>query len=141
MRCWGGGRAKGLVNHNFSPPTAAGSYSGITITASNADSSANQTFAIQIHPAALTITTNDKIRIFGAPNPPLTASYSGFVNGDTPDSLDTPASLTTTATITSPPGSYPITVSSAADVNYDITFIPATLTITSGRTYLALVNR
>jgi len=122
-------------------PTAAGTYSGIIITAGNADGSANQTFAILIHPAALTITANNKIRIFGAPNPPLTASYSGFVNGDTPDNLDTPASLTTTATITSPPGGYPITASGAADANYDITFIPATLTITSGRTYLALVSR
>jgi hypothetical protein len=122
-------------------PTAAGSYSGITITVSNADGSANQTFAIQIHPAALTITTNDKIRKFGVPNPPLTASYSGFVHADTPASLDVQVILTTTATITSPPGSYPITASGAADVNYDITFIPATLTIISGRTYLALVNR
>ncbi|HEU5099561.1 MAG TPA: MBG domain-containing protein [Roseiflexaceae bacterium] len=122
-------------------PTAAGSYDGITITANTAAGSASQAFAILIHPAELTITADSKIRLFGAPNPQLTAGYSGFVNGDTPASLDLPASLTTTATINSPPGRYPITVSGAADANYDITFANATLTITSGRTYLALVSR
>jgi hypothetical protein len=122
-------------------PTAAGSYSGTTVTASNADGSTSQTFTILIDPAALTITADSKIRIFGAPNPQLTASYSGFVNGDTPDKLDTPASLTTTATIASPPGSYAITVSGAADTNYAITCILATLTITSRHTYMALISR
>lgn len=122
-------------------PTLAGTYSGITVTANSTHGSASQTFMIVVHKAQLTITVDNKIRIFGSPNPPLTASYSGFVRGDTPASLDAPASLTTTATITSPPGSYPISVSGAADANYTITFVPATLTISRRHTYLALVSR
>jgi hypothetical protein len=96
--------------------------------------------ALSVRPAALMITADNKVKHAGAANPPLTASYSGFVNGDTLASLDVPASLTTTTTIASPPGSYPITANGAADANYNISFIPATLTITSRRTYLALIS-
>jgi hypothetical protein len=96
---------------------------------------------IDVHPAPLTISADAKPRAFGAPNPPLTASYSGFVNGDAPASLNAPATLTTTASIASPPGRYPITVAGAADTNYTITLIPATLTVTGSRTHLALIRR
>jgi hypothetical protein len=98
-------------------------------------------FAIVIDPALLTISANNKVKHMGVANPVLTASYSGFVNDDTPASLDAPVILTTTATIGSPPGMYPITASGAADTNYTITFTHATLTITSDRTYMALVSR
>src|SRR5207237_3934961 len=37
--------------------------------------------------AALTITADDKSKVYGATLPPLTASYSGFVNGDSASSL------------------------------------------------------
>jgi hypothetical protein len=121
-------------------PTLSGIYSGITLTANSIYGSDSQTFSISVDRAALTIAADAKVRAFGMPNPPLTVSYSGFVSGDTPASLDAPVILTTTATIASPPGSYPITVNGAADANYDITFIPATLTITSRRTHLPLVN-
>jgi len=97
--------------------------------------------SINVQRTALTIAADDKTRAFGIPNPPLTASYSGLVHGDTPASLDAPTSLTTSATLTSSPGSYPIIASGAADINYDITFIPATLTITGRHTYLALIRR
>src|SRR6185369_12149727 len=59
-----------------------------------------------------------------------TASYSGFVNGDTVASLDTPVTLSTTATVASAVGTYPITASGAADSNYMISFIAGTLTVT-----------
>ena len=41
-------------------------------------------------PAALTITADDKSKVYGAALPTLTASYSGFVNGDDASSLTTP---------------------------------------------------
>jgi hypothetical protein len=97
--------------------------------------------SINVQPAPLTIAADAKTRAFGTPNPPLTTSYSGFVNGDTPASLDAPAILTIAATMASPPGRYPIVIGGAADANYKITLMPATLTITGSRTYLALVNR
>jgi len=122
-------------------PTSAGSYTGITISASSSNGSASQTCSITIDRAALTIHADNKTRILGAPNPQLTASYIGLVNGDTATSLDTPVQLSTTATTTSPPGRYPITASGASDANYDSTFMPGTLTVTDGHIYLAVVSR
>jgi hypothetical protein len=84
---------------------------------------------LTITPAPLTITADNQSRVYGAPNPTFTASYSGFVNGDTPASLTTPPSFATTATVSSPVGTYPITVSGATDPDYTITFVSGTLTI------------
>jgi hypothetical protein len=86
--------------------------------------------ALSVTPAPLTITADDQSRAVGEPNPPLTASYSGFVNGDGPSSLTSPAVLTTTADTNSPAGAYPITVGGAASPNYAITFIAGMLTVT-----------
>jgi hypothetical protein len=61
----------------------------------------------------------------------LTASYSGFVNGDTAADLTTRPTLSTTATVNSKPGSYVITASAAADPNYTIRYVAGALTITS----------
>ena len=69
-------------------------------------------------------------KTYGTPVPTLTASYSGFVNGDTASSLTTQPTLSTTATASSPVGSYPITVSGAVDPNYNITYVSGTLTVT-----------
>ena len=38
---------------------------------------------LTVTPAALTITANNQTKVYGAALPTLTASYSGFVNGDT----------------------------------------------------------
>ena len=79
-------------------------------------------------PAALTIAAVSTNKIYGDAVPGLSATYAGFVNSDTVASLDTPASITTTATVSSPAGLYPITVASAADLNYTIAFVAGTLT-------------
>ncbi len=78
----------------------------------------------------LTITANNQTMAYGAAVPPLTATYSGFVGGDTLTSLATPVILNTTATSSSAPGIYPITASGATDPNYSITFVSGTLTVT-----------
>ena len=59
----------------------------------------------------------------------FTASYSGFVNGDTASSLGTAVTLGTTALASSPVGAYIITASGAAYTNYDISYGTGTLTI------------
>ena len=82
-----------------------------------------------ITPAALTITADDQTKVYSALIPTLTASYDGFVPGDTATSLATPPSLSTAATASSPDGSYSITASGAADPNYTITYVPGTLTV------------
>ena len=55
---------------------------------------------LTVTPAPLTITANNQTKAYGAAVPALTASYTGFVNGDTSASLTTQPTLTTTATVT-----------------------------------------
>ena len=54
--------------------------------------------ALTVTPAPLTITADNQTKVYGAALPTLTASYSGFVNGDTSANLTTQPTLTTTAT-------------------------------------------
>jgi MBG domain (YGX type)/Bacterial Ig-like domain (group 3) len=77
-------------------------------------------------------------KVYGAPIPPLAASYSGFVNGDTATSLSTPPTLTTSATATSPVGVYGITVAGASSGDYTISYVPGTLTVTKALTSAGL---
>ena len=116
--------------------TAATASSPIGNYTINASGAAGANYAISfvngtltINPAALTITANNTNKLYGAALPTFTASYSGFVNGDTASSLTTPVTLGTTATASSPIGAYTITASGAAYTNYSISFVNGTLTI------------
>jgi len=84
---------------------------------------------LTVTPAALTITANNQSRVYDQPNPPLTASYQGFVNGDTAASLTAPVTLSTPAVLASFAGSYKILVGGAASPNYAIRFVSGTLAI------------
>jgi hypothetical protein len=93
-----------------------------------------------VSPAALTITADNQSKVYGATLPTLTASYSGFVNGDTAANLTTLPTLTTTATAGSHVSGSPYssTASGAVDPNYTINYVagmlavtPAVLTITA----------
>jgi hypothetical protein len=92
---------------------------------------------LNITPAPLTITADNKNKTYGDVNPTLTATYTGWVNGDGVSSFTTPPAIATTATAASAVGNYPITVSGAVNPNYTITYVAgnlavsqATLTIT-----------
>lgn len=78
---------------------------------------------IDVLPAPLTVTPNDAEKPFRAPLPVFTATFDGFVNGDTEADLDTPPSFFTEASINSAVGQYQIVVGGTADSNYDITHI------------------
>ncbi len=120
-----------IVTTPATPASHAGSYPIAVSGASSSDYAITyQDSTLTITPAPLTISADSKNRPYGAPNPPLTASYSGFVNGDSPASLSTPATLSTTATAASHVGSYPISVSGGSSGDYSITFAPGTLRIT-----------
>jgi hypothetical protein len=91
----------------------------------------NASVTINVLKAGLTITADDKEKIYGADLPAPTATYTGFVNGDTPASLDIPVVLDITATAASPVGDYPITARDAEDASYAITHVDGTLTVTT----------
>ncbi len=99
---------------------------------------ASSSVDLVVDPAPLTITADSQEKTYGAANPTLTATYSGFVNNDTAASLNPAVMFSTTATITSAVGGYPISVTGATNSNYTITFVggiltvaPAVLTVTA----------
>jgi subtilisin-like proprotein convertase family protein len=105
----------------------------VTFTPSNATTflpiSTNVT--INVTAAPLTIMASNASKVYGAALPTFTASYSGFVNGDTAASLTTPVTLGTIATASSPVGAYAITATGAIDANYTITEVNGSLNITA----------
>ena len=124
--------------------TAASPVGGYSITASGA---ANPNYSISyasgtlaVNAAALTITAVSTGKLYGAALPALTASYSGFVNGDTASSLTTPPALSTTATVASPVGSYSISASGAASPNYTISYASGTLTVNQALLTITAAN-
>jgi hypothetical protein len=82
------------------------------------------------------VTADNKSRAYGDANPTLTATLSGFKNGETlaTSGVTGSASLSTTATVASPvPGPFPITaaIGTLAAGNYSFTtFVSGNLTIT-----------
>ncbi|MEI8090525.1 MAG: MBG domain-containing protein [Opitutaceae bacterium] len=82
--------------------------------------------------APLTVTADNKTRVYGVADPAFTATLSGFVNGDTATAVTGAAVLLTSATSTSPAGTYPITpaLGTLAASNYAFnTFTAGTLSV------------
>ena len=112
--------------------TITATYSG---DATFAAATATQTPPQTVSKAILTVTADNKSKVYGATNPTLTARYTGFVLGDTTAVLGgTSPSLSTSATTTSLVGTYPIVVTQGtlAAANYNFSFVNGTLTVTGG---------
>jgi hypothetical protein len=137
------GFVNGDTSASLSPPptltttaTASSHVSGkpFAITAGGAADSdyaiSYVTGTLTVTGAPLTITANNQTKTYGAALPTLTASYSGFVNGDTSASLTTPPTLSTTATASSSVGAYAITASGAVDSDYAMSYVSGTLFVT-----------
>ncbi len=108
-----------------------------TITASqggnaayNAAPAVSQPLAVS--KAALTVRAVDATRVYGTTNPVLSATYSGFVNGDSQTVLTGSPLLSTAATSVSPVGTYPIAAAAGtlSAANYTFSFTAGTLTVT-----------
>ncbi len=84
---------------------------------------------LNVSKATLVITVNDTSKYQGLANPVFTLSYAGFVNRENSSVLQVAPSVSTTATLNSPQGTYPITATGAVSSNYQISYIPGTLTI------------
>lgn len=82
-----------------------------------------------ITPAPLTVTADDKSKVYGDANPTLTASYVGFKGSDT-DAVITGLILATAATAASNAGDYAITAEGGTATNYSLSFVDGVLTIT-----------
>ncbi|HZL28485.1 MAG TPA: MBG domain-containing protein [Acidobacteriaceae bacterium] len=108
-------------------PTDATDYTSFT-----------ETVQFTVNRALLTVSANSTSRAVGAANPAFTATYNGFVNGDTPAVLSGSPALSTTATTSGPAGTYPITVTQGtlAAENYNFTFINGTLSVVTAPTII-----
>ncbi len=106
-------------------PTNAGSYP-VTVVAGGVTKKGK----LVISRAPLIVQVQDQRRLLGQANPELTVVLSGFLAGDTQESvLFRPISVTTKAKPTSPPGLYPITSSGGAALNYTLLHRPGTLVV------------
>lgn len=125
----------------LSGTTPVGEYNGnITLGIGNGSPANVPTVLSTVLPAPLTIRADDKSRLHGVDNPPLTATYTGFVNNESPQVLTSPVLLTTSATTDSPIGQYPITAANAAAINYAITYTAGVLTILDAPPALSVPN-
>ncbi|MCX7893497.1 MAG: YDG domain-containing protein, partial [Burkholderiales bacterium] len=111
---------------------------GKTLTASGtvADGNGGANYAVSfvadttgvITPASLAIAANNASRPYGDPNPPLSATFTGLAAGDTPADI-AGLTITTPAVPASNVGLYAITPGGGINPNYNISYIPGTLTI------------
>ena len=91
-------------------------------------------------PALLTVSADNQTKVYGTAVPALTATLSGFVNGDTVDVVSGIAALSTTATADSGAGNYSIVAGrgTLAATNYDFTtFNNGTLIVTPATPMIA----
>lgn len=111
-------------------PKNAGSYKlVVSVPEGNADYSGSAEIPFAIAKAAVTVTAANKTVQKDGTMPALTYSVAGLVSGET---LLTEPTLSCTATDTGAVGTYPITASGAdAGGNYQVTFVPGTLTVTA----------
>ena len=105
----------------------------ITIVFSSGSLTSVTSGSIVVSPTVLTVRANDLTRDYGAANPPLTVSYTGFVNGETlaTSGVTGNPSVTTAADANSPIGAYPIVVTAGtlASSKYSFAFTNGTLSV------------
>jgi MBG domain (YGX type)/FG-GAP-like repeat/FG-GAP repeat len=85
--------------------------------------------SLTVAPATLTITASSATITYGGTSPAISASYAGFVNGETAASLTAAPTCTTTASAQPAAGSYPTSCSGAVDANYAIGYVTGSLTV------------
>ncbi len=123
----------GALTTDATRTSDAGAYviTGDTLTSTNyAIASTDGTMTVG--KAALSVAANDATRPAGEPNPPFTATISGFVLGQSVDDLGGSLDFTTPATPASPEGAYGITPEGLGSGNYAIAYIDGVLTVTPG---------
>jgi sugar lactone lactonase YvrE len=116
------------------PSSPAGTYSIVPAATGANLANYNVVYVngtLTVAKASLTVTPNNQNVVAGS-IPLLTATITGFVNGDPATVVTGLPVVTTTATSSSPAGSYPVTAAlgTLAAANYSFTFATGTLTIT-----------
>jgi hypothetical protein len=121
--------ASGLTVGSVTGGTFGSLASDYALTSATANSAAA---SASITTAPLAVTADDQTRPVMTPNPPFTATYSGFQGGDNASSLGGALVFATPATVASPVGAYPITPSGLTSTDYAIAFNDGVLAVTAG---------
>ena len=120
--------------------TATVSGSPYTIVPSDAQGTINSYYtptyvngSLTVNKAVLTVTAVAKSKTYGAANPELTFTYSGWKNDDNETVLTKKPVATTSTSTSSVVDTYTnaITVSGGEDDNYSFTYVPANMTVST----------
>ncbi len=107
-----------------------GSYPATCSGAADADYTIAYTSgSVEIDPAPLSVFASSVSTTYGAAPPAITASYSGFVGGQSATDLSTAPACSSAVLPTSPVGTYPSSCSGAVDPDYSFTYAPGTVTV------------
>ena len=127
-----------------------GTFENVTITRDSNHADVTSQFTITTTPGKLiinkrevTVKADNQSKVYGADNPNLTYTASGFVEGESLGALGITPMLTTTAEKDSPVGSYPIQFSpneTKETDNYTIKYEDATLTIGTSQALVGTVS-
>ena len=135
----------GTATISTSALTVTNSPHTITVNYYNSDqnfqnSSGTLAGGQNVTPAPLTITASTASMIYGGAVPPITASYNGFVNGETASNLTTQPSCGTTAmSLSSVSGNpYMSSCMGAVDPNYTFTYVTGIVTVMQASTTVAV---
>ena len=109
----------------------------VTLPADNNHNPATANVSITVKKKALTVTADNKSITYGDASPAYTATYAGFVNGETKDTVGVFDGKLTFAcnymkagsTDNSKAGTYTIKPSGLTSANYEISFVNGTLTV------------
>lgn len=127
-----------------SVPAAGTNTLSVTFTPTDATdyTTATGSVSLTVSKAPLKVTANSVTRAYGAANPAFTATYSGFVNGDTSSVLSGLPSLTTAASSTSAVGTYAITAATGtlAATSYSLSYVNGTLAIVEAAPTLSVAT-
>ena len=96
---------------------------------------------LTVNKAPLTVSADNKERLYGEDNPEFTVSYSGFVNDETKSVLSQQPVAQTSATKTSNVNTYDINVSGGSTGNYDLTYKKGTLTVNKAQLLVKADNK
>ena len=105
------------ITATFTPMDTA-RYNTVTLTVS-----------MTVNKKPLTVQANNASKTYGQVNPSFSASYSGFVSGDSTSSLGGTLGFTTSAGQWSNAGTYSVTPSGLSSNNYSFSFYSGTFTI------------
>ncbi len=135
-------------NYTYNPPlgtrlnAGAGQSLSVTFTPTNASRyvAITTNVSLDVLKAPLTVTALGTNKVFGAPLPAFSASYSGFIAGESTASLSALATMSTPATASSPVATYPIMPGGVVASNYSVLYANGTLTVSKAGTTTRLVS-